>query len=60
MKKIITILLLLLSLLSLTVTAAADLGNFNSYDSGSDFGGSYDYGDYDYGGGYRSGYGAGK
>lgn len=59
MKKIITILLLLLSLLSLTVTATADLGNFNSYDSGSDFGGSYDYGGYDYGGGYSSGYGGG-
>lgn len=59
MKKLITILLLLLSLLSLTVTATADLGNFNSYDSGSDFGGSYDYGGYDYGGGYSSGYGGG-
>lgn len=59
MKKIITILLLLLSLLSLTVTATADLGNFNSYDSGSDYGGSYDYGGYNsYGGGsiYSGGY----
>lgn len=59
MKKLITIVLLLLSILSLTVTTTADLGNFNSYDSGSDFGGSYDYGGYDYGGGYSSGYGGG-
>lgn len=57
MKKLIAILFLLLSLFSLTVTATADLGNFNSYDSGSDFGGGYDYGGYeDFGGGYSGGY----
>lgn len=54
MKKIITALLLLFSLFVLTVNTPADLSNFNSYDSGSDYGGSYDYGDY---GGYE-GYGS--
>lgn len=55
MKKLITVLILTFSLFTLSSYTIADLGNFNSYDSGSDYGGSYDSGgSYDYGGGYSS------